>query len=388
MQDHPPHTAAPASPVTVDGYETIALVLQGGGALGAYQAGVYEALHEAGVAPNRYAGISIGAINVALIAGNRPENRVARLREFWEGICRAGPFAWLGDAFSQLPGARVFASAVAAGMSLVEGQPGFFRLRMPPPLPGIDMSPERLGYYDTSDLRTTLDALIDWDLLNAPDMPVALGAVDVASANFVYFDSQSTRVDARHVMASGALPPAFPPVEIDGRWYWDGGIVSNTPLEYVLEAQPRRDTLAFQVDLWSARGEVPTRIDDAMEREKDIRFSSRTRKSTDRTLDRQRLRRAIAAALPQLPESLYGSELWQILEENSCRKVFNVVHLIYQARAFQSHYKDYEFSLETMREHWRAGYEDTRASLARPDFMARPRGDAGVCTHDIHRVAP
>lgn len=372
----------------VEGYETIALVLQGGGALGAYQAGVYEALHEAGIAPDRYAGISIGAINVALIAGNPPARRVERLRAFWEGICRAGPFAWLGGAWSELPAARGLASALAAGMALVEGQPGFFRPRLPPPLPGVDTEPARLGFYDTAELRDTLDALIDWDLLNAPGASVALGAVDVASANFVYFDSATTRLDARHVMASGALPPAFPPVEIDGCWYWDGGIVSNTPLEYVLEAQPRRDTLAFQVDLWSARGEVPRRIDDAMEREKDIRFSSRTRKGTDRTLDRQRLRRAIAAALPQLPESLYGSELWQILEENSCRKVFNVVHLIYQARAFQSHFKDYEFSLETMREHWRAGHADTRASLARPDFMARPPGASGVCAHDIHRAMP
>lgn len=363
----------------------VALVLQGGGALGSYQAGVYEALAEAGVAPNRYAGISIGAINVALIAGNAPERRVERLRQFWETICQPGPLAWLGDIWTSVPGLRGWSSSVSAGRALVEGQPGFFALRMPPPLPGFDHPPSQVSFYDTSELGHTLDRLVDWDRVNAPGETVALGAVDVESGNFAYFDSATSRLDARHVMASGALPPGFAPIEIDGRWYWDGGIVSNTPLEYVLEAQPRLDTLAFQVDLWSAKGEVPRRIDDALEREKDIRFSSRTRKSTDRTLDRQRLRRAIATALPQLPERLYGSELWALLEENSCRKVFNVVHLVYQSRAFQGHYKDYEFSLETMREHWRAGYEDTRASLARPDFLARPRDDLGVCAHDIHR---
>lgn len=375
-----------AKSIDLGGYETVALVLQGGGALGAYQAGVYEALAEAGVAPDRYAGISIGAINAALIAGNAPERRVERLRMFWETVCRPGPLSWwIGDAWSGVPGLRTLVSAIAAGSALVEGQPGFFGPRVPPPLPGVDLPPDRVSFYDTRELAGTLDRLVDWDRLNAPGEGVAVGAVDVQSGNFVYFDTASTRLDARHVMASGALPPGFPPVEIDGRWYWDGGIVSNTPLEYVLEAQPRRDTLVFQVDLWSAKGEVPRRIDDALEREKDIRFSSRTRKATDRTLDRQRLRRAIAQALPQLPESLYGSELWALLEQHACRKVFNVVHLIYQARAFQGHYKDYEFSLETMREHWRAGYEDTRASLARTEFLVRPRGDSGVAAHDIHR---
>ena len=380
MATNPVPTAALAAD-----YETIALVLQGGGALGAYQAGVYEALDEAGVAPNRYTGISIGAINLAIIAGNPRERRVERLRQFWEKICEPGPLAWAGQLWASVPGLRSWSSAVSASRSIVEGQPGFFRLRMPPPVPGVDTAPDQVSYYDTTELARTLDGLVDWDRLNTSDVSVAVGAVDVETGNFAYFDSAERRLDVRHIMASGALPPAFAPVEIDGHWYWDGGIVSNTPLEYLLDSQPRRDTLAFQVDLWSALGQVPRRIDEALEREKDIRFSSRTRKSTDRTLERQRLRRAIAKALPSLPESLVGSELWQLLEENSCRKIFNVIHLIYQARAFQTHFKDYEFSLETMREHWRAGYDDTRASLARPDFLARPRGEHGVATHDIHR---
>ena len=380
-------TNAPTAFLAGD-YETVALVLQGGGALGAYQAGVYEALDAAGVTPNRYAGISIGAINLAIIAGNPRERRVERLRQFWEMICEPGPLAWAGQIFASVPSLRSWSSAISAGRSIVEGQPGFFRLRLPPPLPGVDVAPDEVSYYDTSDLARTLDALVDWELLNTSDVSVAVGAVDVATGNFEYFDSAERRLDVRHIMASGALPPAVAPVEIDGKWYWDGGIVSNTPLEYVLDSMPRRDTIAFQVDLWSAKGEVPRRIDEALEREKDIRFSSRTRKSTDRTLERQRLRRAIAKALPALPESLFGTELWQILEENSCRKVFNVIHLIYQARAFQTHFKDYEFSLETMREHWRAGYDDTRASLAQPDFLARPRDDLGVSTHDIRRAKP
>jgi NTE family protein len=216
-------------------------------------------------------------------------------------------------------------------------------------------------------------------------MRVAFGSVDVESGNFAFFDSADMRLDLRHVLASSALPPAFAPVEIDGRWFWDGGLVSNTPLEYVLEWQPRRDTLAFQVDLWSARGLVPRRIEDALEREKDIRYSSRTRHGTTAPLERQRLRRAIAQALPLLPPELEGSPLWQTLEQHACTRVFNVVHLVYRDKAFETYHKDYEFSPETMREHWQAGRDDARASLARPEFMARPAADAGVATHDIHR---
>ena len=393
-----PAAGAAADPAALAAqYEQIALVLQGGGALGAYQAGVYGALHEAGIRPTRVCGISIGAVNAALIAGNPPERRLERLRAFWERVSTPSlaplldPVGLAAGMLALWPPTRELASAIAAGRALLEGQRGFFRPRVPSPLPGLEMPEGAMSFYDTAELRETLEELVDFKLINDGQIGFAVGAVDVATGNFRFFDAKNeeTRpIDARHVMASGALPPAFAPVGIKGRWYWDGGLVSNTPLEYVLEqGEGRYDTLAFQVDLWSAKGVVPRTIDDVLEREKDIRYSSRTRKGTEDALRRQRLRRAIAQALPQLPESLLGSELWDLLEFNACRKVFNVIHLIYRSKRMEGNYKDYEFSLETMREHWQAGYDDTRASL-KPDFLRRPESEDGVVTHDIHRGEP
>ena len=384
----PPDPAALAAQ-----YEQVALVLQGGGALGAYQAGVYQALNEAGIRPNRVAGISIGAINAALIAGNPPERRVARLRAFWERVSTQSlaplldPVALTAGALALWPATRELASAIYASRAVLEGQRGFFRPRVPLPMPGVASPPGEASFYDTAELRATLEELVDFDRINAREVGFAVGAVDVATGNFAFFDAERERIDARHVMASGALPPAFAAVEIDGRFYWDGGLLSNTPLEYVLESGGRHDTLAFQVDLWSAKGIVPRTIDDVLERDKDIRYSSRTRKGTDDALQRQKLRQALGKVRAQLPESLVGSELWELLDFNSCRKVFNVVHLIYRAKAHEGQYKDYEFSLETMREHWQAGADDTRASL-RPDFLAKPDGADGVITHDVHRGEP
>jgi NTE family protein len=374
-------------------YETVALVLQGGGALGSYQAGVFHALDHASIRPSWCAGISIGAINAALIAGNPRETRLEKLRAFWERVSEPSfapamdPTGWLRRTAEASPALRSIASLFAAGRALIEGQRGFFRPRLPPPLPGMIAPPEHVSFYDTGELRSTLEEFIDFDRLNCGDVRVSVGAVDVESGNFVFFDTERERLDARHIMASGALPPAFAPIEIDGRYFWDGGIVSNTPLEYVLESIPRRDTLAFQVDLWSARGQLPRRIEDALEREKDIRYSSRTRKGTDSIAARQRLRHAIADALPHLPRDLAASELGRVLEAQACRKRFNVVHLIYRDKAFESHHKDYEFSRETMDEHWRAGIEDAHRTISDPANLALPSDSECVATHDIHRLA-
>jgi NTE family protein len=279
-------------------YRTIALVLQGGGALGAYQAGVFEALDEAGLQPTRLAGISIGALNAAIIAGNAPEQRVERLREFWEAICRsplwpdtpalpwldevAWPTAWLNGL-----------SSLAAWRAMAEGQAGFFRPRQPPPFLGAHAAPDSVSWYDTTPLRATLERLVDFDRLNDPRaMRVAVGAVNVRSGNFAYFDNRKQRLRPEHFMASGALPPGFPAVEIDGEFYWDGGMVSNTPLYEVLSERPGCDTLVFQVDLWSARGALPRDLADVAERSKEIQYSSRTRLVTEfmrRTQEQRRL---------------------------------------------------------------------------------------------------
>ena len=250
------HAAAERPP-----FERIALILQGGGALGAYQAGVYQALAEARLHPDWVAGISIGAINSALIAGNLPTKRVEKLRRFWElvstspfGIPDVGSLAG-GDNFS-----RSLLNQTQSASALLGGAPGFFTPRLPPPYFNPSGSPAALSYYDVAPLKATLEQLVDFDLLNAGAMRFSVGAVNVRTGNFVYFDSASWRIRPEHVIASGSLPPGFPPTEIDGEHYWDGGLVSNAPLQWVLDSWPRQDTLAFQIDLWSARGEFPRNL--------------------------------------------------------------------------------------------------------------------------------
>jgi NTE family protein len=369
-------------------YETIALVLQGGGALGSYQAGVYEGLHEAGIQPNWFAGISIGSVNAAIMAGNAPERRCERLTEFWETICRSAflPDPTIEERITALAGdgpGRAAISAIAAGRALLGGQDGFFTPRVPPPFLWPFGGIAATSYYDTQPLKQSLERLVDFDRINARETRLSVGAVDVETGNFAYFDNGLMKIAPEHIMASGALPPGFPAIEIEGRFYWDGGLVSNTPLTEVLSHTPRRDTIAFQVDLWSADGPRPQNILDVAEREKDIRYSSRTRMATDAATELQRLRRALKRALDCLPDAAADPEI-AALRDLSCSKVYNILYLIYRNKQYEAQHKDYEFSLPTMREHWRAGLTDIRRTLRHPEWLERPRG-LGVVTHDVHR---
>lgn len=379
-------------PIELPTYETVALVLQGGGALGSYQAGVYQGLHEAGIQPNWFAGISIGALNAAILAGNAPEQRLERLTEFWETICQSALFPAfdVGTDFVALLGdgdMRGLAASWSSLRALIEGQRGFFTPRLPPPFLSPFGGPQASSYYDTAPLKETLERLVDFDRINAKETRVSVGAVDVETGNFEYFDNANRTLKAEHFMASGALPPGFPAVEIDGRHYWDGGLISNTPLMEVLAHPPRRDTLAFQVDLWSARGKMPGNLLDVAERQKDISYSSRTRLVTDVAGQMQCLRHAIRKAIAKMPPELQNDPEVQALREMSCSKVYNTVQLIYRDKQFETHSKDYEFSLGTMREHWRAGLDDIHATLKHPEWLARPSGGTAVVTHDVHKVA-
>lgn len=392
---HPqPRKSTKTPAAAVRDYAHVALVLQGGGALGAYQCGVYEGLAEAGIAPNWFAGISIGAINAALLAGNAPAQRVGRLREFWERIATpALPLArrtagwrrqWL-SAFAAVEPWRSFANAASALDALAFGQSGFFVPRPPATLWNAH-DPTTASIYSTAPLKRTLEELVDFDRINHRTAPhLAVGAVNVRSGNFVYFDNRATKIRAEHVMASGALPPGFPAVEIDGEFYWDGGVVSNTPLEYVIDSEPQGDMLALQVDLWSARGELPRNLADVLERQKDIQYSSRTRHGTDRLAERQRLRMALRKLAGALPGKRLPAPLARELEPWLGEACLNVVHLIYRAKSYEEQYKDYAFGAAAMREHWAAGLADMRASLAHPDWFAPPPSNVGVATHDIHR---
>jgi NTE family protein len=367
-------------------FDRVALVLQGGGALGAYQAGAYEALAEAGIQPDWIAGVSIGAINGAIIAGNPPKSRIDRLREFWTQATVGGVWPFLGDPAVRLArgdAARNIFNQLSAGVAFTSGVKGFFSARQVVPWLHPVGTIEATSFYDTRDLKRTLERLVDFDRLNAGTTRFSAGAVNVRSGNFVYFDTTTHSVRPEHVMASGALPPGLPAIEIEGEHYWDGGLVSNTPLQWVVETEPRHDTLAFQVDLWSARGEFPRNMLEVMTREKEIRYSSRTRAGTDEFKHRQKLRSAVASLIEKLPEDLRNSPEAKLLRTASDRKVYNIVHLIYRAKNYEGHSKDYEFSRLSMEEHWRAGYQDARRTLRHPEVLKRPTDHAGVLTFDL-----
>jgi NTE family protein len=365
-------------------FERIALILQGGGALGSYQAGVYQALAEANLHPDWVAGISIGAINAALIAGNSPEKRVDRLREFWETVS-APPF---GMPYAEaLEGRDEFTHSVINEVrswgALVGGAPGFFQPRVPPAFLYPNGVPEALSYYDVAPLKATLERLVDFDLIDTGAMRLSVGAVNVRTGNFVYFDSTTHQIYPEHVIASGSLPPGFPPTEIEGEHYWDGGLVSNTPLEWVLDSRPGKDTLAFQIDLWSARGEFPRNLIEAYTRQKEIRYSSRTRRASDQFKKKQILRRAAAQLLAKIPKELLQMPEAEMLASDADEKVYNLIQLIYHAKHYEGNSKDYEFSRRTMEEHWRSGYNDAVRTLRHPEVLQRPQGMDGVFTFDL-----
>jgi NTE family protein len=367
-------------------FERIALILQGGGALGSYQAGVYQALAEANLHPDWVAGISIGAVNSALIAANPPPRRVDRLREFWEGVSMS-PFG-----VPYFPALEINDELIHTAVNqvrslgiLLGGAPGFFKPRVPPPFFYPNGSPEALSYYEAAPLKATLERLVDFDLINAGVMRFSVGAVNVRTGNFVYFDSTTFQICPEHVMASASLPPGFPATEIEGEHYWDGGLVSNTPLQWVLDSLPRKDTLAFQVDLWSARGNFPRNLLESEARQKDIRFSSRTRMATDQFKKQQILRRATAKLLGKLPKDLLQTPEAETLAAEADEKVYNIIQLIYRAKNYEGTSKDYEFSRRTMEEHWRSGYNDAVRTLRHPEVLQRPNGVDGVFTFDLAR---
>jgi NTE family protein len=357
--------------------EQCILVLQGGGALGAYQAGVFETLSLTPHAPDWVAGISIGAINAALIAGNPPSRRMERLREFWNLVSSG----WTSN--SPLAAARTYLNDASAAQALLFGAPGFFSPRMPPPLFQPKGTLQAISYYDTEPLKQTLERLVDFDLINSGSVRLSVGAVNVRTGNFAYFDSAKQRIDVRHIMASGALPPGFPPVEIDGEYYWDGGLVSNTPLQYVLDQPNQQHLLVFQVDLFSARGNLPADLPEVNEREKDIRFSSRTRLNTTLELDRQAIAKAAQRLLAKLPPALRDDPDAQALAalRPSCASL-DVIHLIYRSKHYESQSKDFEFSRQSMEEHWRSGLMDMQTTLQDPRWLNR-RHHAGMQVFDL-----
>ena len=267
--------------------------------------------------------------------------------------------------------------------TITAGAAGFFTLRQPAPWLHPNGAPEATSFYETKLLKSTLERLVDFDRINAGEMRLSVGAVNVRTGNFVYFDNETHTIRPEHVIASGSLPPSFPAVEIEGEFYWDGGLISNTPLQWVVEQGPRQDTLAFQVDLWSAHGELPGNLADVVMRQKEIQYSSRTRANTNQFKQYQRARKTLASLLSKLPPDLLASEEARMLSSIADDKVYSLVHLIYRSKHYEGHSKDHEFSRLSMEEHWRAGYHDTMRTLRHPETLQRPRNQEGLSTFDL-----
>ncbi len=361
--------------------EKTVLVLQGGGALGAYQAGAFEELVANGHSPDWVSGISIGAINAAVIAGNPPGRRVERLRAFWEMLSSrllAAPI---------VPGeqARSMFNEASSAFAAMFGLPGFFEPRVPPAIAFPPGAPQALSVYGTEPLRKTLEELVDFDLINTGETRLSIGATNIRTGNFVYFDNRQQPIGPEHVMASGALPPGFPPIEIDGEHYWDGGLVSNTPLQVVLDEMPRPDMLIFQVDLFSARGPMPRTLSDVSERVKDIRYSSRTRLNTDAFCHHQTMRRAAYRLVSKLPDEFSDDPDAKFLRESCCNAAVTIVHLINRRKNYSTQSKDFEFSRHSIKEHWESGAEDVRRTLRHKAWRTRTKPIEGVAIFDLTR---
>ncbi|MGY4310081.1 NTE family protein [Bradyrhizobium sp. USDA 4369] len=354
----------------------VVLVLQGGGALGSYQAGVYQALHEAGLEPDWVIGTSIGAINAALIAGSPVSERMARLREFWKRMHHRP--AWTPrTAFPD------FNERLSYWTTVTHGIPGFFR---PNALAhageAYPLGAENAGYYSTAPLRETLQQLVDFDLVNRGGLRLTVGAAHVRSSRMHYFDSRDGAIDIRHILASGALPPAFPAVRIDGELYWDGGILSNTPTEVVFDDNPRKDSLIFAVHLWNPHGAEPTTMAEVFNRHKDVQYSSRIASHIARQQQTHRLRHIINQLAARLPEQVRNDPAVRELASYGCQTRMHVVRLLAPQLDRESHTKDIDFSERGITARWSAGYQHTQAVLERMPWEGEFDPLSGVVLHD------
>lgn len=356
----------------------VVLVLQGGGALGSYQAGVYQALHEAGIEPDWIIGTSIGAINASLIAGNAPQNRLSCLREFWKRMEQKPIWS------NMFPG---FSEKLSYWSMLTNGIPGFFR---PNPLAyaGDDYSldADRAGYYSTEPLERTLTELVDFDLVNSCNPRLTVGAAHVRTSQMRYFDSRDSKLGVKHLMASGALPPAFPAIRIDGELYWDGGILSNTPTEAVFDDNPRRNSLIFAVHMWNPSGAEPTTMAEVLNRHKDVQYSSRIASHIARQQQAHRLRHVISQLAARIPEAERNSDTVRELAGYGCPTRMHVVRLLAPQLDRENHTKDIDFSPSGIRQRWEAGYAHTTAVLDRSPWIGEFDPLSGVVLHEQTEV--
>ncbi len=357
----------------------VALVLQGGGALGAYQAGVYQALEEHGFTPDWVAGTSIGAINSTLIAGNAPDQRLARLEDFWRGVSR--PERW---AVSEMPAeARQFLSQMSATSAMLAGVSDFFAPKRPVLNLLAGGSARDVSFYETTQLHNTLKRLINFEFLNEGAMRLSMSAVEVTTGRLTYFDNRNQRLGPEHVLASGALPPSFPAVEIEGKLYWDGGVYSNTPLEVVLEDEPRRDTLCFMVDLWNPVGRDPRNLAEVLTRHKDLTYASRSQQHIKSYRAIHDLRNAVRVLHDLLPKERRDDPAVAAVAALGCATTMNIVHLGYPEEDWELGYKGVDFSWPRIQDRWQRGYSDATRALKQAAWLEPVPAEIGVVVHEL-----
>ncbi len=371
-------------------FERVVLVLQGGGALGAYQAGVYQAIHEARIEVGWICGTSIGGINGALIVGNRPERRIERLREFWETVTeppiKIPDMPWFPGLSWKGKGHGHWTNRLSALTSLVYGAPGFFTPRLFPPLIAAAESPDLVSYYDTAPLQATLARLVDFDLINSKPLRFSLATTNVRSGAQVYFDNLQQPITPAHIMASASLPPEFPATEIDGEYYWDGAVVSNSPMQFVIDEGAHRYTgLVFQVDLWDASGEAPLDIPSAYLRMLDIHSASQLNITLEQFKKTVKFRTALVKFLDQLPDACRNDPEVQFLAQEVDVKVATVVQLKYRSSIHETGTKPFEFSRAAMEARWQCGYDDAKIALSEPRVFELPNITEAARVFDVHR---
>jgi NTE family protein len=354
----------------------VVLVLQGGGALGAYQVGVYQALHEAGVEPDWIIGTSIGAINASIIAGNKPQDRLMQLNEFWRRVERL-------DKWPVAPAWTRISDACSYWATLVSGIPGFFE----PYLPAfwgahVPLQPDRAGFYSTTALRRTLAELVDFSIINKQSPRLTVSAANVRTSMMHYFDSRACGIAAEHIMASGALPPAFPAVCIEGEYYWDGGILSNTPTEVIFDDIPRRNSLIFAVHLWNPTGPEPRSIWEVLNRQKDVQYSSRIASHITRQQQTHRLRHVVSQLVRYLPDDVRKSEAVRELAGYGCVTQMHVVRLLAPRLMNENHTKDIDFTPSGIHMRRDAGYAATTRALAQAPWQGEFDPIEGVILHE------
>ncbi|KTC86628.1 patatin-like phospholipase family protein [Legionella brunensis] len=363
-------------------WNRVAFIFQGGGALGAFQVGIYEALHNAGYQLDWVSGVSIGAINAAIVAGNKPENRVAKLKEFWRIISTPTHFSWWDEYLENIDLRRLY-NQLHAHATLFFGQPGFFMPRLINPHFLSNSKPDEISFYDTSLLKETLESLIDFDLLNSGKTRLTLSAVRLKDSQLVLFDTNHQEIRAEHIMASGALPPGFPAVKIDGQYYWDGGIVNNTPIEVILNDLPRVSTLCFMVHLFDPESSDPTTLDEVLLKQKDMTYSSHYKRVIKSFCEAHDMRHGISELYDMLPEHIKREPKAQEIRAMGCKTIMVLVRFHRHGLMSDLSSKDYAFSSVAIDEGIKMGCEQATAALKESQWLQPVPSNVGAVLYDV-----